>query len=71
VPKEQMGRWIGLIGLIRGLVSIPSPLLAGLIWEHIGPQYVFILAILLDAAARLPLLASIGETLHLSRSEDN
>lgn len=65
VPKEQMGRWIGLIGLIRGLVSIPSPLLAGLIWEHIGPQYVFIFAVLLDAAVRLPLLASIGETLWL------
>jgi MFS family permease len=65
VPKEQMGRWIGLIGLIRGLVSIPSPLVAGLIWEHIGPQNVFIFAVLLDAAVRLPLLASIGETLRL------
>ncbi len=69
VPKEQMGRWIGLIGLIRGLVSIPSPLIAGLIWEHIGPQYVFIFAVLLDAAVRLPLLASIGETLRLGTAD--
>ena len=71
VPKEQMGRWVGLIGLIRGLVSIPSPLLAGLIWEHIGPRYVFIFAVLLDAAVRLPLLASIGETLRPGEAKTN
>jgi MFS family permease len=68
VPKEQMGRWIGLIGLIRGFVSVPAPLLGGLIWEHIGPQYVFIFAVVLDAVLRLPLLASIRETLDLSSS---
>lgn len=65
VPKEQMGRWIGLIGLIRGLVSVPAPLLGGLIWEHIGPHYVFVFGVLVDAALRLPLLASIRETLDL------
>jgi MFS family permease len=70
VPKEHMGRWIGLLGLGRGLVSIPSPLFAGLIWQHLGPQQVFIFAVLLDAAVRLPLLASIRETLHVpSRRE--
>jgi MFS family permease len=63
VPKEQMGRWIGLLGLSRGLVSIPSPLIAGLIWKHFGPQQVFIFAVLLDAVVRLPLLVSIRETL--------
>jgi MFS family permease len=66
VPKEQMGRWIGLVGLIRGLVSIPAPLVAGLLWQHFRPQGVFVFAVLLDAAVRLPLLASLGETLHLS-----
>ena len=69
VPKEQMGRWIGLIGLIRGLVSIPAPLIGGLIWEHFGPQDVFVFAVLLDAAVRLPLLASIRETLHLGSEQ--
>jgi MFS family permease len=68
VPKEQMGRWFGLIGLTRGLVSVPAPLLGGLIWEHAGPRYVFIFAVLLDAALRLPLLASIRETLDLGFS---
>jgi MFS family permease len=66
MPPEQMGRWIGVIGLFRGLVSIPAPILGGLIWEQIGPQYVFLAAIGIDLCLRLPLLASVRETLHLS-----
>jgi MFS family permease len=66
MPKEQMGRWIGIVSLFRGLLSIPAPLLGGLIWEHVGPQHVFFAAIAIDAFLRLPLLASVRETLHFS-----
>jgi len=69
VPHEQMGRWIGIVGLFRGLLSIPAPLIGGLIWEHIGPRYVFFAAIAIDALLRLPLLGSIRETLHLSSEQ--
>ena len=65
MPKEQLGRWIGVISLFRGLLSIPAPLIGGLIWEHIGPEYVFFAVIAVDLLVRLPLLASIRETLHL------
>ena len=65
VPKEQMGRWIGIVSLFRGLLGIPAPLIGGLIWERFGPQYVFLAAIAIDAFIRLPLLASVRETLHL------
>ena len=65
MPKEQMGRWIGIVSLFRGLLGIPAPLIGGLIWEHIGPQYVFFAAIAIDLFSRLPLLASVRETLHL------
>lgn len=65
MPKEQMGRWIGLVSLFRGLLGIPAPIIGGLIWEHIGPQYVFFAAIAIDAFLRLPFLASVRETLHL------
>jgi MFS family permease len=65
MPREQMGRWIGLVGLFRGLLSIPAPIVGGLIWEHIGPQYVFLAAIALDAGLRLPLLLLMRETLNL------
>ncbi len=67
MPQEQMGRWIGVVGLFRGLLSIPAPTVGGLIWEHIGPQYVFLAAIGIDVCLRLPLLALVRETLHLSR----
>jgi MFS family permease len=69
MPQEQMGRWIGIVGLFRGLLSIPAPTLGGLIWEHIGPQYVFLAAIAVDVLVRLPLLAFTRETLHLQRRE--
>jgi MFS family permease len=69
MPQEQMGRWIGIVGLVRGLLSIPAPVLGGLIWEHIGPQYVFLVAIAVDVCVRLPLLAFIRETLHLQTNK--
>jgi MFS family permease len=68
MPRALMGRWIGVVSLFRALLGIPAPLLGGLIWNHVGPQYVFIAAIALDAFVRLPLLLSIRETLHLNPS---
>ena len=68
MPQEQMGRWIGMVGLFRGVLSIPAPTLGGLIWEHVGPQYVFLAAIAIDLLVRLPLLALTGETLHLQQN---
>ena len=69
VSKKQMGRWISIVSLVRGLISILLPVLGGLIWNHIGPRYVFIAAILIDLSVRLPLLASIRETLNISIEE--
>jgi MFS family permease len=65
MPQGQMGRWIGLVSLFRGLLGIPAPLVGGLIWEHIGPQYVFLAAIAIDVFLRLPFLSSVRETLYL------
>jgi MFS family permease len=70
VPQRQMGRWIGIVSLVRGLASIPAPLIGGLIWDHLGPNYVFLATIAIDALVRLPLLASIRETLHLKIEPD-
>jgi MFS family permease len=69
MPQEQMGRWIGVVGLFRGLLSVPAPTVGGLIWEHVGPQYVFLAAIGIDVCLRLPLLALTQETLHLRENE--
>ena len=63
VPLEHMGRWSGLLGVFAGLVTVPAPLIGGLIWRHVGPAYVFVIALVLDMTLRLPLLMTIPETL--------
>jgi MFS family permease len=63
VPLKCMGRWSGVLGTFAGLVTVPAPLLAGLIWRHVGPAYVFVIPIALDLALRLPLLTMVPETL--------
>lgn len=63
VPLDRMGRWSGLLGLFRGLVTIPAPLIGGLIWKTLGGTYVFLLPLAIDLLIRVPLFASIPETL--------
>jgi len=63
VPADQMGRWQGMLGLSRGLISAPVPILGGIIWEHIGPSYVFVALIIVDICIRIPLLIGMPETL--------
>jgi MFS family permease len=63
VPVEQMGKWSGLVGFFQGLVTIPAPILGGLLWDHLNPAYVFLIPIGVDFLIKLPLLATIPETL--------
>ena len=63
VPLQYMGRWSGMLGIFADLVTVPAPLIGGLIWRHVGPAYVFVIPIAMDLALRLPLLATIPETL--------
>jgi MFS family permease len=69
MPVSLMGRWIGIVSLVRAALSIPMPLIGGLIWEHLRPEYVFFAAIAVDLFIRLPLLASIRETLNVQLIE--
>ena len=68
VSLEQQGRWGGLLGFFAGLVTIPAPILGGLIWRELGPMYVFLIPIGLDLLLRIPLLATVPETLDAERS---
>jgi MFS family permease len=62
VPAEQMGRWTGILGFFRmGLAAIMT-YACGLIWDHVGPQYVFWF-IIAFYVIRLPLLIGMPETL--------
>jgi len=70
VSIDQMGRWIGVLGLFRGLVSVPGPIIGGMIWNRLGPAYVFIIPIAIDLAMRLPLLVTMKETLGSQEDTD-
>jgi len=62
VPPEQMGRWLGTMRGIRLLVAAAAALLAGVIWDNIGPEYLFLTVIGLDLFIRIPLLIGMPET---------
>jgi MFS family permease len=63
VPAAQMGRWIGIVRIVKMLVSAALVLVAGFIWDNLGPEYVFLAFVAIDLSVRLPLLASMPETL--------
>ncbi|MBC8497795.1 MFS transporter [Candidatus Bathyarchaeota archaeon] len=41
VPREMLGSWNGLNSLSRGVVNIAAPIIGGLLWASLGPEYVF------------------------------
>jgi MFS family permease len=64
VPSEQMGRWLGINRFFRMMLSAVLALTAGIIWDKLGPQYIFLAFVGIDLLIRMPLLISIPETLH-------
>ena len=65
MPSEQMGRWIGINRFFKMLLSAMLALSAGIIWDRIGPQYIFIVFVAIDLLIRMPLLIGMPETLHV------
>ncbi len=65
VPAAQMGRWIGIARVVKMLLSAVLVLVAGLVWDNLGPEYVFLAFVAIDLGVRIPLLISMPETLGL------
>jgi MFS family permease len=63
VPLEEQGKWSGVLGLFTGLLAMPAPILGGFIWRELGPIYVFLIPVAFDLLIRVPLLATVSETL--------
>ena len=63
VPAAHMGRWIGIARVVKMLVSASLVLVAGTIWDRVGPEYVFLAFVAIDLGLRLPLLVTMPETL--------
>jgi MFS family permease len=64
VPSEYMGRWVGITRFFKMTIGAILALTAGIIWDKIGPQYIFITFIGIELLVRLPLLISMPETLN-------
>lgn len=70
VPPEQMGRWLGITRLFKMVLSAGMALMAGVIWDKIGPQYIFVIYVGIDLLIRMPLLVRLEETLHKKPKAD-
>ncbi|MBQ5437016.1 MAG: MFS transporter, partial [Firmicutes bacterium] len=63
VDNSVMGVWIGLTKFTNAITSAIMASLAGLIYDRVGPMWVFVIYICLDAFVRVPLLRTMPETL--------
>ena len=70
VPREYMGRWLGIVRLSRLLLAAVSAYLAGAIWDHIGPAYLFTVFVGIDLFIRIPLLISVPEGIRFKNTND-
>jgi MFS family permease len=65
VPREKMGRWLGIVRFFRMFPAAGAAYFAGVLWDNLGPQWVFLCFIGLDVLIRIPLLIGMPETLNL------
>ena len=63
VPRNLRGRWSGIRALISQSTRIPAPLVGSYLWTMFAPETPFLAAIVIDALIRVPLVASLPETL--------
>ena len=70
VPHKVMGRWVGVVRFFSSMFSALMAALAGIIYDQLGGQWIFILYIAWEICIRLPLLFSLQETLHHKVDEE-
>ena len=69
VPAWARGRWSGANGMVGSLVASVFAFAAGIIYDSVGPQWLFIIYIVAEVAIRLPLLWTLPETLNYKVDE--
>jgi len=66
VPTPLLGRWHGLLGVVRGVVTVLAPVIGGSLWGSINPESVFFFLIATQLLKFL-ILMTVPETLRTSR----
>lgn len=69
VPIECIGRWRGLLALFSGLISIPAPIIGGIIWETINPQFLMLIPIAISILVKIPILTTIPEKRNVMQTQ--
>lgn len=69
VPGWARGRWSGSNGMVGSLVASIFAYAAGIIYDGVGPQWLFIIYIVAEVVIRLPLLWTLPETLNYKVDE--
>lgn len=62
VPIQLLGRWYGLLGLFRGVISVITPIIGGTLWVLLTPESVF-LFVIVTQILRIIILLPVPETL--------
>jgi MFS family permease len=63
VPREFRGRWAGFKGLFQNLIRVVAMLLGGYLYESVNPVLVFLIPLVVDLLVRMPVLATVPDTL--------
>ena len=71
VSSWARGRWSGVNSLVGSVFSAFVAAIAGMVYDNLGPQWVFILYIACEGIIRLPLLISLPETLKYKVDESH
>lgn len=69
VPAQYMGRWLGIVRFFKLLALAGLTFLAGILWDGLGPAYVFFAFVALDLLVKVPLLLTMPETLGLHHGD--
>ena len=64
ITDKLRGRFMGICRLSTAFVSAVLAAFSGIIWDNIGPQWVFLIYMICELFIRVPMLISMPETLH-------
>lgn len=58
VPQDCIGRWDGIVNMFTGLISVPAPIVGGILWEVSSPTYIFLIPMLIFLLL-IPIMSTI------------